>query len=100
MDSTDILEVDINQLSELGTYLVNEQFDKDFLALSNGMSGITDNWFDLEGKHFKTVFTSFMNDAKMINDSTVKLGNFANEMAGNYQTILSEYKEKLERVLS
>lgn len=100
MDNTDVLEVDFKQLSELATYLMNEQFDKDFSALSNKMSELTDNWFDLEGQHFKTVFTSFMNDAKKINDCVVQLGNFANEMVGNYQTTLNDHVEQMKRVVS
>lgn len=100
MNSSDILQVDIQKLGELATYLNNEGFDKDFTALSNKMSELTDNWMDLEGEHFKNVFVSFMSDAKKINDSVVKLGQFANEMANNYQTTLSEHAEELNRVLS
>ena len=99
MDDSDVLEVDFQQLSDLGSFLTNENFDKDFLALSNKMSELTDNWMDLEGEHFKNVFVSFMTDAKKINDCVVRLGQFATTMTGDYQNTLSEHAEKLERVL-
>ena len=78
---------------------LNEGFDKDFLALSNKMSELTDSWLDLEGEHFKNVFVSFMTDAKKINDCVVQLGQFATEMSTSYQTTLNEHANELNRAL-
>jgi len=55
------------------------------------MSELTDSWFDLEGEHFKTVFQSFMQDAKKINDCVTELGEFATAMSEEYQTILENH---------
>ncbi len=100
MENSDKLKVDLQSLADLGSFLSNEDFDKDFEALSTAMSELTSSWMDLEGEHFKTVFQSFMNDAKKINGCVETLGAFATTMSSKYQETLNTHLEQLKSVVN
>ena len=99
MESLDKLKVDFAQLSELGKYLSNEDFDKKFQELSTNMSTVKDSWFDLEGENYEKVFTAFVTDAKKISDCVEVLGSFSSGMAVKYEDTLNTYVEKMKSVL-
>lgn len=96
---SDGLQIDISQLSELGEYLTDSDFNSNFEKLNNEMSKVTDSWLDLEGEHFKTVFTSFITDAKQISDCVDKLGEHAKKMATSYQGTLDDHTSEMKSVL-
>lgn len=96
---SDGLKVDFTQLSELGNYLKNADFDSDFEKLNKEMSQITTSWFDLEGEQFKNVFESFVKDAKKISDCVDSLGEFSTNMSKEYEASLVDYTAKMKEVL-
>ena len=92
------LMVDTEKLTGLGDDLAASTFDKDFEALKNKMSTITESWLDVEGSHFSETFSSFMDDAKKINAELVKLGGFARNMSSGYEKTVQDYSNKLDKL--
>ena len=93
------LNVDTVELTKLGIYLENTAFDRDFDAMKNKMSTITDScWVDEVGICYSDAFSSFMDDAKKINEELIRSGEFAKEMSSKYEEIVQAYLKKLEEV--
>lgn len=90
--SSNILQVDSEQLASFGEYLVQTKESLNTLldSLNSQMSKITEGWSDSDGVAFVEKFSTFIKDAKNIGTDIETLGNFATSEASKYNQILSD----------
>ena len=96
-DNNTSLKVSIGELKNYGDYLVssvsilNEKLD----GLSKCMAKLDSSWTDVDGESYISKFSTFINDAKKINNEIDGLGKFATSMSGKYETILLNHLDRM-----
>ena len=96
-NDTTSLTVSTEELKGIANYLtssvntLNEKLDE----LSTKMATIDSSWLDKDGTSYISKFNSFITSSKNINKEIDGLGNFANNMADNYETILKNHLSRM-----
>ena len=100
MNNSNILKVNTEKLNNLGDSLCKKTYATTFTEMDNKMKEITseNKWFDLEGKYFQETFSSFIADAKKLQEQSEQLGNFAKEMAADYNNQVSTHVKELSNI--
>ena len=96
--SSDFLKVDIEGVSDLGTYLKNADFKDKIQSVSDEVVKLEDSWFDLIGEEYRNIFTDFLRDAKKIDDCVIQLGDFSTDMSEKYKDALEQSTNKIKEI--
>ena len=94
-DST--LKVSTESLKDLANYLTTSvnTLNGKLEELSTKMSSLNSSWLDKDGISYVSKFDSFITNSKNINKEISGLGEFANNMADSYESILRNHLSRM-----
>ena len=96
-DNNFSLKVSTGEVRNIGKYFTSSvsTLNEKLSDLSNCMSTLSDSWVDKDGESYVSKFSSFIENAKKINDEIDRLGRYATYMADNYESILKSHLDRM-----